>query len=207
MKVTLHRAISEQKILTDRIEKATNSAKFVLYKKVNDTTVNGLDLEKVKESLTSELTQIEDLYKRREAIALAISEANSIHKIKVKDKEYTIAQALALKNLIFIKKDLVRKLREKLVLNTTLVERLNAEAHKEAMAFAQKDTAAGKGELNAQLKAKYDVIYDSGKAELVDPNGVADLIKELEADIEFFEKEISFALVEKNATVTIEIAD
>lgn len=97
-KMNVHKALAELKILDDRIIKAINSVEACISNKHSNTKVKGVDIKVYTGVMKSSYDKATDLIKRREAIKRAVVLSNAVTKVTVADKEYTVAEAIEMKN-------------------------------------------------------------------------------------------------------------
>ena len=97
-KMNVHKALAELKILDDRIVKAINSVEACISNKHSNTKVKGVDIKVYTGVMKSSYDKATDLIKRREAIKRAVVLSNAVTKVTVADKEYTVAEAIEMKN-------------------------------------------------------------------------------------------------------------
>jgi len=113
MKVTIHRALAELKLIDAKIEKAIADIQpSAIYQK--DKLIGGyMKNEDFKTSAVSNYASATDLIKRKQKIKALIVESNSKTKVKVGDTEMTIAEAITEKDNVKFKKQLIQTLQAK----------------------------------------------------------------------------------------------
>ena|SRR5690348_11193788 len=204
-KVTIHRALSELKLIGAKIEKGIEDIlpSGIVQK---DKLVNGVyQKEQFEKDAKEKFQSVTDLIDRRNRIKSAIVQANGVTKVKVAEKEMTIADAINLKAVIGFKKTLIATLKKKHNASKANLEKNNAQIEANALQLAQ--VALGKqgikiGDNDAQ--AVIDPYLKANKWELVDPIGVEKKIEELEKQLGDFESEVDAVLSEINAVTLIE---
>ena len=97
-KMTVHKALSELKVLDDRIEKAIRSVSYTKAKKASATKVDGQDISEWEESVKSTYNKVIDLIERRNALKKAVVLSNATTTVMIGNKEYTVAEAIEMKN-------------------------------------------------------------------------------------------------------------
>lgn len=207
-KMTIHRALSELKLIDARIEKAINSIDPSGIMQAGKL-VNGLheksDFEKNAESKFQSVT---DLITRKNEIKSAIVKANGETELEVAGNTMTIADAINHKAVIEFKKSLIGTLKAKHKKVKSEWTRRNEEV--EAVALQNAQIMLGKQDDNVKPTDK-DVeqimtpFVDRNKWELIDPLSVETKAEEMEAEVEAFESEVDAALSEVNAVTFIEI--
>lgn len=204
-KVTIHRALSELKLIGAKIQKCIDelNPSGIVQK---DKLVNGVyqkeDFEKkAKEAFQS----VTDLIDRRNRIKSAIVRANGVTVVKIAGDEMTIVDAINLKAVIGFKKSVNEALKKRHNAAKANLEKNNAQVDANALQLAQ--VALGKqgikiGDNDAQ--AVIEPFLKANKFELVDPIGVENKVAELEKKIGDFEAEVDAVLSEINAVTFIE---
>ena len=96
IKMSIHRGLSELKMLDKRIERNIKEGKFVGSKKRSAENVNNTTLSKEMfiESIKGEYKSIQALINRRTEIKRLIVLSNAKTIVTVGDKEYTVAEAI-----------------------------------------------------------------------------------------------------------------
>ena len=96
--MTIHAALSELKVLDDRITKAITSGKYVDAVKRSAEKINGMTVEEYKNKMRADHNRVVDLIARRNAIKKAVVLSNAKTMVTVGGVSYTIAEAIELKN-------------------------------------------------------------------------------------------------------------
>lgn len=203
--MTIHRALAELKLINARIEKKiTNLVPSGLMQK--GKKVNGVyDQEEFNKSVQSSYASVLDLIDRKNKIKSAIVIKNSETKIKIGEKEMTIADAINYKSLIEIKVNLVESINKK---HNQVVARL-VEKNNIINENCQKLIEITFGKDNVQISASdIDGIskpyMEQNECHLVDPLIINDEISKLNNEIMTFKTEVDATLSEINATTLIE---
>lgn len=205
-KVTIHRALSELKLIGAKIDKQTLELdpSGIVQK---DKLVNGVyKQEDFEATAKSRYQAVSDLIDRRAKIKAAIVKANGETKVIVAAKEMTIADAITQKATIGQKKALVEQLRRKHNTAKSQLEQNNAKVDNNALDIA-KVTLGKPGVKISDTDAKnvVDPYLEANRFHLVDPLQVEKLLRELETEISGFEAEVDAVLSEANAITLIEI--
>lgn len=204
-KMTIHRALSELKLIDAKIEKAIQGIiPTGMYQK--DKLVNGQTKEEdFRHDAQSNYDSALDLMKRKTAIKSAIVQSNGQTTVTVGKQTMTVADAINAKAMLKFKKKLVETLagRHRSVLaglnnNNSLVQQ-NCQKLLEA-ALGKDAVKAGKDDVEAISKP----YLTANEFHLFDPIKVEDKIKELEKEIGEFEADVDAVLSESNAVTFIE---
>jgi len=210
-KMTVHRALAELKTMDDRIYGAINAPTYVMAVKHSAEKINGMTIKEFQESIKSGYQKAIDLMKRRDAMKRAVVLSNATTKVKVGENEYTVAEAIEMKN-------------HGMEFRSALLRQMNS-----AYVTAQNDLARNSGETLEKKAEKYvlDVIaaqpkdskmtvdseamktlrktyIENNTYDLVDPLDVAKIMETLDAEINEFNTEVDAALSVSNALTVIE---
>ena len=200
--ISLNRAIGEKALLTDRIAKLTENLTAVMIGKENGSKVKGIEQTELAKTIKADWQQLQDLMKEKSKLEDAIIEANSKAKITVNGVEYTIAQALLKKKSIADKKEILKRITKQYSEARNKVESSNQNAEAEALNSIGTTTTA-KGDLATNQKTAFDLVYKQKSEQLIDPLGLAGVIKELEEEILSFGKELDLELTDINAVTKV----
>lgn len=204
-KMTIHRALSELKLIDAKIEKQINEVVPTgIYQK--GKLVNGYlqetDFEKTAKSKYDSVT---DLITRKNQIKSAIVNANGKTMVSVAGKEMAIADAINFKAVIKFKKKLIQTLKER---HRQAVGELN-KANEQVNGNVQRILEATFGKENVKVGDK-DVeavskpYLEANQFHLFDPLKVDDTVQVLEKEVSEFEAEVDAVLSEINAVTIIE---
>lgn len=205
-KMTIHKALAELKVLDKRITSSI-SVQFCVANKHSNEKISGLALKDWKDIAQSNYQKANDLIRRNEAIKRAITLSNATTKVKVGDEEYTVAEAIWMKNHgMDSYKMLLRELQNQYGKAKIQCERENGETLEKRAdeyifgLFGSKEKAAGE-----EIENLRKTFIESQQYEIVDPIKIAEEIQYLEEKISSFESEVDAALSVSNATTEIEI--
>lgn len=205
--MNIHEALVELKMLDKRIPAEITAVTWVVANKHANTVINGVKLTEVKERILAQQQKVCDLIRRRTAIKRAVVQSNADTKITVAGVEYTVAEAIEMKNhgmeyLDTLKTrmcmDYKNAERTAQLENTSLENR--ADQYMKTM-IGNSDTK-GMSEENRASRAKF---IEDQTVELVDPIGVLKVAGELEEQIGAFMSKVDSALSTSNALTTITV--
>ena len=207
IKMSIHRGLSELKMLDKRIERNIKEGKFVGSKKRSAENVNNTTLSKeiFIESIKGEYKSIQALINRRTEIKRLIVLSNAKTIVTVGDKEYTVAEAIENKKIIENKKELLKALIAQYNSNMANVNRKNEDVEVNLNEQIQIMLGSDKQSKSSGLEGFINQYKEQNEWELVDGLGIEKEIKKLQSDIEEFENNIDFVLSESNATTFIEV--
>ncbi len=208
-KMTIHKALSELKTLDARIEKAIRGTTFVFANKHSNSTISGIKVSDVCEEIKSSYQSINDLMARRSAIKKAVMLSNAVTKVTIGGVEYTVAEAIEIKNnAIPMMKNLLAKMHLDSSNAQTEARRGNGdvlESRADAYIKTLYENADMKNASDQIKKVREDFIA-SQTIEIVDPIGVTDEMKKLEDQINSFVVDVDSSLSVSNALTTIEFS-
>lgn len=206
-KMNVHEALTELKMLEKRIPAETKAVVWVLANKHSNTQINGVKLTDVVERVESQRKKVLDLIRRRDAIKRAVVQSNAVTKITVAGAEYTVAEAIDLKNHGM---EFLGNLQEQMVRDYRNAERSAQieNANLEARADSYMKTMIGNSDtknMSAENRATRDAFILAQTVELVDPIGVLKVAAELDEQINTFMSKVDSALSTSNALTTITV--
>lgn len=204
MKISVHRALAELKLLDSKIDRGTYK-NFVLSKLSSSDKIAGVPIQTVVERIKSNYTSVSDLIDRRAKIKSAIIKSNALTEVKIKDRVLTVAEAIDEKISISYKINLLNELKKQHKQCSALVSQHNEKAQQNAENFVNGlYTDKTQVDIN-KIKALKEDHIKNNEAELVDPLDISKIIQELETYIEDFKSEVDYVLSESNATTFIEV--
>ena len=207
-KMSVHKALAERKTLESRIGTAINTSRFINVNKHSNEKIEGLLVEDYKKTLQGAWDKISDLIKRQEAINRAVTLSNAVTKVKIGEDEYTVAEAIWMKNhgVEFYE-------RLKRVLETQHAQAVSTIADKNGKELeerAEKYVIGMYGE--KESKVSTDDIEKTRKSfienhtyDLIDPIKSQEKIEWLEQKINNFMVDVDSALSVSNAVTEITI--
>lgn len=206
--MTIHRALSELKILDSRVYSAIEEGVFCLANKHSNDKLKGIAVEDYKKVMIGTYDKASDLIKRREAIKKAVVLSNASTKVEIAGVEYTVAEAIEMKNHgVEFKQELLIAMRKQY---RDAQAKILAQNGKDLEDRAEKYVIGLFG--SGEKKTATDEIEKAKKAfiaaneyELVDPIGVLKKIEALEEEISSFKAEVDAALSTSNAITQITV--
>lgn len=206
MKISIHRALAELKLLDKRINKELNSGFEVATLKPigQSVTIDGRSVDYFIKKADGKIQSVLDLIARRDEIKRKVVLSNAITKVFIGGKEYTVAEAIEQKSFLANKRFLVQSLKENLTINKANLERKQAQVETNL----EKQLEAlntGNGKDNNDLKGFIDTFRNKNGYELVTATNLVDYIEKLDNETEAFISEVDAVLSESNAITTIEI--
>lgn len=206
--MTVHEALSEIKVAGKRITSTLFEMDVVTANRKNATKINGIEPEKFNAQAKADFQSVTDLWARLTAMKAAIATYNASQKITVGDKEYTIAEAIYMKEYgMPLKQTFVNTLNKQYqsAVNKVTTEnsdsKLGATAERLATAtFGSKDKAD-----SAEMEKFIASYKENNQYILIDPINIVPTISSLQSEIDAFEAKVDSAIQIANATNTITI--
>lgn len=206
--MSVHQALAELKTLDARISKAINSLDCVAAKKHSSAQVNGISVESYEKNAEKAYQKATDLINRRNAIKRAVVLSNATTKVKIVGVEYTVAEAIDMKNHGMEK---LCSLMEKITATFLSAQRTcnsnngtNLEARADDYIKSLFGTSDSKTQSDDIEKAR-STFVENQTFELVDPLDAKKIVEELNDKIDSFMTEVDSALSVSNAITEIKI--
>ncbi len=206
MKLSIHRALAELKLIDGKIIKLTKELDPVGVKQKGKLINRITDDETFASVAQSKFQAINDLIERKVRIKTAIVAANAKTKVTIAGKTMSIADAITYKTIISHKKTLVEDLKAKyararadLETKNVLVEQ-NLQKVLEAT-FGKDNVKITKDDMEAVRKP----FLESNEWLLVDPLKIEATASTIEQEISEFESEVDAVLSEINAVTLVEV--
>ena len=207
-KMTVHKALAELKLLDDRILKAIKSTEYCVANKHSNDKIRGVSVEEYSKQMQGGYDKAVDLIERRKAIKRAVVLSNAVTKVKIAGKEYTVAEAIEMKNHgIDFDGTLMEAMRKNYNLAMAVIKEQNGkELEERADQYVTAIYGQKEGKTNtADIEKVKEDFLKSNQFELVDPLSVLDKINSLEEKISDFMAEVDAALSVSNALTEIEV--
>lgn len=210
--MTVHKALAELKIIDDRINKAITSGTYVVANKHSNQKIHGMTIDEFKTQMQADFKKVSDLIARRNAIKRAVVASNAVTKVKVGNTEYTVAEAIEMKNHgmefkdYFMRAISTQYVRAKNELDLNSGDPLEKRAEQYVLSVIQAQPKDSKMAVDSDamknLRAQYikDNQYD-----IIDPIGVKNVIDGLDTEVSEFLTEVDAALSVSNAITVLDI--
>ena len=207
-KMSVHKALCELKTLDSRIQKSIQQAVFVFANKHANTKISGVPVGEYSAEVKAAYQSVKDLIARRDAIKRAVTLSNAAVKVVIGGKEYTVAEAIEMKNHgISHLQLLLRKLetdnqRARRESDNNNGEALEGRADEYVKSLYGNVDMKGASEEIKKVRADF---IAAQTMEIVDPIGIRTEMERLEKEINDFTVEIDSALSVSNALTELEI--
>lgn len=206
--MTIHKALAELKVLESRIRKTVGDGTYCVANKHSNEKINGVSVEDYKKVMQGAYDKAIDLIARYKAVKKAVTLSNAKTVVKIGDEEYTVAEAIWMKNHgVEFDELLLNELREQYNKAQAKILKQNGndlEQRAEQYVVGIYGSKEGKTNTDDFEKTKQDFIT-SQTFELIDPIGILEKIEVLEEKISTFKAEVDAALSTSNALTVVEV--
>jgi hypothetical protein len=203
MRMTIHQALSTLKMLEKRIASATRQT-FITSKKKSADKIDGINIKEVNETLTGNLQKVNQLIENRKALRSAVVLSNAATQITIGDKTYTVAEAIERKANVASEQALLVQMQSQYQKTTQQVNQENANLQNRLESYLM--SVLGKENRKPDDVKQYsEEFFARNELELIDPNKIAEAVKELEKSILDFLNEVDYKLSESNSTTFIDV--
>lgn len=206
--MTIHKALSELKILDSRIQNEINRYHFVVPNKHSNTKIGGIPIADYVAEVREAYQSIRTLINRRNAIKRSITRSNAVTTVKINDVDYTVAEAIDMKSMGVSYLSALRTVLESQYSNA----KANADKNNGEKLEMRTDEYIRSMYSGADLKNMSDEIQKvrenfvtAQTVEIVDPINAAKEIETLTKEIDAFMSEVDSALSVSNALTTIDV--
>ena len=205
--MTVHKALSELKILNNRIESAIENLDLVSASKHSNAKIQGLSISDWCDEAKKAYQSVTTLINRRNAIKRAVTRSNASTMVTIGDKEYTVAEAIDMKSVGI---DQLRALTSKLSSEYAHAKRNadNENARLEMRADEYVKSLYSGSELknmSDEIVKVRDTFITAQTWEIVDPIKAGAEAERLQAEIDAFMSDVDAALSVSNALTTVDV--
>ena len=213
-KMTIAKALSELKVLGNRITAEIRSATFCNVSKHTMRTLNGKNITDVKAEMQGSYDKIVALINRNNAIKKAVNKANASTIVSIGGEQMTVAEAIYMKQTgIDYMKALLNTMTTQYTNTQSLLQNNNGEKLTracEAYIVSLYGTNSSNNTISSEMvetinaaRAKY---IDENTFDLIEGIDTKKAIEDLKNKIDAFEAEVDAAITVANATTEIEIS-
>jgi hypothetical protein len=199
--ISVTQALAEIKLTRSRMENALDQTVFIKLKKKRDM----MDVARFSKEAVSSFQSYTDLVKRYNTLKSAIVQSNAVTTVRIAGNVYTVADAVERKRTVEFDKQLLTVLR-------TQYDKVKTEYDQHMITEQARVERLVTTELSKDNKTNVDVVNQltetflaQNRAEIVDPLGLADQIRDLKRSIEEFETQVDWVLSESNGKTLIQI--
>lgn len=206
--MNVHKALSELKTLDSRVYSAINETTFITANKHSNQKISGVPVAEFCKNMEAGYDKVADLIRRRDAIKRAVVLSNATNKVTIAGKEYTVAEAIEMKNHgMELKKLLLAELRNSYAKAKQSADKANGDELERRADEYVKSLYGNTDMKNASddvKRVRADFIA-AQTVELVDPLKVAEKIETLETEISAFMVDVDSTLSVSNAMTEISV--
>ena len=203
--MTIHRALTELKMLHKRIEGATGEVMAVVANRKSNTKIGGIEINEFMKNMQGSYDKIVGLIAYRNRLKALVVQSNAKTIVKVGSQQMSVAEAIERKQSIEYEKKLLAKVRQQYIGAMQKVAIKN-DALPEMLETYLVNILGNKDKQSPEeVKLHTETFMKRNEYELIDPLNVKKVIDTLEEKIEEFESEVDAVLSESNATTFIEI--
>lgn len=204
-KLSIHRALTELKMLNHRIEAATNEVSAVLANRKSNSKINGVEIQEYEKQMQSSYDKVVSLIDYRNRIKSLVVESNAKTKVTVGKEEMTVAEAIERKQSIQFEKKLLEVMQHQYRSAINMVAKENDALPAKLETYLINILGNKDKQSPEEVKLHTETFMKRNEYELIDPMNVKKKIEALNSRIEEFESEVDAVLSESNATTFIEV--
>lgn len=207
-RMSIHKALAEIKVLDNRIIDAITDGTYCVANKHSNDKIKGVTIDEYKKVMQGYYDKANDLISRNNAIKKAVTLSNAVTKVKINGVEYTVAEAIWMKNhgIEFKEemRDILKRQYNKAQAEIIAHNGDDLDKRAEQYVIGLYGSKEGKIDTEAFEKTKKEFIK-ANQYDLVDPISILEKIEQLEEEISKFKSEVDATLSESNAVTEIEI--
>lgn len=203
--MNVHKALVELNLLNDRIGRAIRNTKFCVANRASNKKLDGKDIAEFEAQVKAGKQSIDDMMRRHTAIKRAIVASNATTIVEVAGVEYTVAEAIYMKNNGFNHEiDLLDHMISQYNKATVTCNLKNENVSQMAEDYVQ-GMYGGTDKNVRDHQSDIEEYIKNNSYELVDPIGIRQEHDERMAKYAAFTAEVDSALSTSNALTMIEI--
>jgi len=208
MKMSIHRALAEIKMLDKRIERSIQSVLVGSKKKSAECVTNTtLTKDKFIETVKANYQSVNDLIERRTQIKRLIVLSNATTNVEVGGVTRTIAETIEYKKIIENKKQLLNQMISQYNSHMANVNRQNENVERNLENQIEAMLGSDKQSKTSELDGFMNQYKAQNEWEIVDGLKIEEEIQKLQTEIEDFETNVDYILSESNSITTIDVEE
>lgn len=206
--MTIHKALSELKILDSRIESAISRLDVVAANKHTNTKISGVAISDWAEEAKKAYQSATTLINRRNAIKRAVTRSNATTMVTIGGKEYSVAEAIDMKQRgtsylsLLMNKLADQYARAKRTADAENGDRLDERADEYVKTLYSGTELKN---MSDEIKKVRDAFVASQTIEILDPINAGSKVNELQEEIDTFMSDVDSALSVSNALTMVEV--
>ena len=206
--MTIHKALSELKILDSRITDKINKSEFAVANKHSNTKIHGIDVDAFCKEVKEEYQSLMTLINRRNAIKRAVTKSNAVTAVVIGGKTYTVAEAIDMKTMgcgyLTAIADIMK--------NQFAFASRKADAENNDCLYNKADeyikslyAGSDLKNMSEEIRKVRDAFSAAQTVEVIDPVHAADEASKLQKEADEFLSDVDSALSVSNALTKIEV--
>jgi len=206
--MTIHKALSELKILDSRISDKIEKSEFVTANKHSNAKIHGVSVETFCKDAKEGYQSLMTLINRRNAIKRAVTKSNAITEVTIGGKTYTVAEAIDMKAMgCKYLTAVAARLNNQFALASRKADMENDERLNDRADEYIKSLYSGSDlkNMSDEIKKVRDAFIVAQTIEVVDPVGAQETASKLQDEADTFLSDVDSALSVSNALTTVEV--
>ena len=199
--MSITQALAELKLLRKRFDGVLDDAKFVALK----TKTRPVDMDKFNRAAQGSFQSFRDLLDRYNRIKAAIVVSNATARVKVGGRDYSVAEAVERKRSIDTERRCLALMQQQWQQVQREYEHHNQTQQERLDKLVLQELGKDNKTSVEVVQNLTDAFWKNNKAEVVDPLGLEQRIKDYSKDIEEFELNVDWVLSEANGRVMITV--
>ena len=205
-KITVHRALAELKTVEKRINKKITNIRAIDGYQKGKLVANLYSVEDYTKTAKAELQSTIDLINRTQLLKTKIAESNTITKVNIGGKEYTVSEAINFRAIVEHKRTLINTLRNQFKSVTAELNRVNEKVENNSIIIAQ--NALGREGVKITDEDAMNIItpyMEANQWHICNPLDIEKWCNEKEEELDTFDTEVDAVLSESNSITTIDV--
>lgn len=206
--MTIHKALSELKLLDARINDKTEMLEVVVANKHSNSKIHGVSVDEFCKNAKEAYQSLRTLINRRNAIKRAVTKSNAITTVQIGGKTYTVAEAIDMKGVgIGYLGAIIGKLNSQYATASRRADaensdRLNDRADEYIKTLYGNSDLKNMGD---EIRKQRDAFVAAQTVEIVDPISASAEANKLQKEVDEFFSDVDSALSVSNALTTVEV--
>lgn len=206
--MTIHKALSELKLLDARINDKTEMLEVVVANKHSNSKIHGVSIDEFCKNAKEAYQSLRTLINRRNAIKRAVTKSNAITTVQIGGKTYTVAEAIDMKGVgIGYLGAIIGKLNSQYATASRRADaensdRLNDRADEYIKTLYGNSDLKNMGD---EIRKQRDAFVAAQTVEIVDPISASAEANKLQKEVDEFFSDVDSALSVSNALTTVEV--
>lgn len=206
--MTIHKALSELKLLDARINDKTEMLEVVVANKHSNSKIHGVSIDEFCKNAKEAYQSLRTLINRRNAIKRAVTKSNAITTVQIGGKTYTVAEAIDMKGVgISYLGAIIGKLNSQYATASRRADaensdRLNDRADEYIKTLYGNSDLKNMGD---EIRKQRDAFVAAQTVEIVDPISASAEANKLQKEVDEFFSDVDSALSVSNALTTVEV--